>query len=363
MTGRQLVLLNPGPVNVSESVRRALIQPDLCHREEEFGRLLTETRHLLLQALQTGPGYASVILTGSGTCALEAAVVSSVSRRGRMLVIDNGVYGGRIVRIVERHRIPHQRLGSIVTEPPDLGALETALRRDRAVEVVAFVHHETSSGMLNPLPEIGRIVRRAGRTLLVDAISSLGAEEIAWERDGVDLAVGVSGKCLHAFPGLSFVITRREQVARWRRIAPRSLYLSLAETLAAQERGTVPFTPAVQLFFAFRQALRELRVETLDGRIARYRRRARILRDGFARIGLESLLSPALQSNVLTALRLPRRMTYARLHDALKARGFVIYAGQGALAKTIFRIAHMGEAPEAAWPRLVCMLEEVLARR
>ncbi len=360
MRFRQPVLLNPGPVNVSKGVRRALIQPDLCHREEEFGRLLTETRRLLLDVLGTGRHFTAAILTGSGTCALEAAVASSVSARGKLLVIDNGVYGDRIARIAERHRIRHSRVRSAVTEPPDLDALERALRRDRAIEVVAFVHHETSSGMLNPMPEIGRIVKRAGRVLLVDAISSLGAEAMEWGRNGVDIAVGVSGKCLHGFPGLGFVILRHDQIARIQAVAPRSLYLHLADTLAAQEAGSVPFTPAVQVYFAFRQALRELERETLAGRIVRYHRRAMLLRQGFARLGLEPLIDPSLQSNVLTALRLPRGMSYTRLHDALKARGFIIYAGQGVLAQTIFRIAHMGEAPEATWPRLVRTLQEVI---
>lgn len=354
------ILLNPGPVNISERVRRALLGADICHREAEFSRLMASIRSRLAAAFAPS-GYTAVLITGSGTAALEAAVTSSVEAGRAMLVIVNGVYGERIARMGILNGIRVAAVTGEWTEPPDLGRVEAELRSDPGIQVVAMVHHETTTGLLNPVREVGRLAREAGKTFLVDSISGLGGEALDLDASGVDLCVGTANKCIQGVPGLSFVLVRHEEMARLASIPPRSVYLSLPGNWEAQEKGEPLFTPAIQVGYALDEALAELLEETVQARIARYARTAALLRDGFSRLGLSFLLPPSLRSNTITALELPQGIPYVRLHDQLKARGFVIYAGQGRLASRIFRVANMGDVSLQEYGEFLAALEAALS--
>ncbi len=330
-----MILLNPGPVNVSPRVTAALGRGDLCHREPECAALLERIRGRLLEAFAPRAGFTAVLITGSGTAAVEAAVTSVCSERGRLAVVCNGIYGERIVAMAAAARIPVTRLEGAWTAPPDLAAVEAALRAPD-VEAVAVVHHETTTGLINPVAEIARRARALGKLVLVDAVSGLGGEPL--DVAGIDLVVGTGGKCIQAFPGMGFVLVRRDVLDRLAAYPRRSVYLSLATYTAS----AMPFTPAVQVAYALDEALAELLEETVAGRIARYAGAAALLRDGFGRLGLELVLPPDLRSNTITSLRFPPGRSYPELHDALKARGYVIYEGQGWFAKEAFRVANMG---------------------
>jgi 2-aminoethylphosphonate-pyruvate transaminase len=338
---RQYILLNPGPVNVSPRVQQALLRGDLCHREEEFSDLLADIRAKLLRAFAPN-GYTAVPLSGSGTLAVETMVSSALPEGRKLLVINNGVYGERMLRMAEAHRIPVVELRHGWTERPDLAQVEDTLRSDPAIGAVALVHHETTTGLLNPVAEIGSISRRAGRLLLLDAVSALAGEDLDLVRDGVDLCACTANKCVQGLPGVSFVLARNEAMSAMQEYPPRSLYLNLPTHWEAQERRSIPFTPSVQAWYALDAALDELLEETVTARVLRYRAAAQLLREGFARLGLKFLLPPEYRVNSLTSLLLPEGMTYQRLHDGLKARGFVIYEGQGKLQTGIFRVANMG---------------------
>src|SRR5207244_13282189 len=164
-----MILLNPGPVNVSPRVRAALGRADLCHREPEFGELQRSIRSRLLQAFAPGGGFTSILLTGSGTAALEAAVTSVLSDRGRLVVVVNGVYGERIAAMAAAARLPHTVVEGAWTAPPDLRAVERALAAPDT-EAVAVVHHETTTGLRNPVAEVGRLARARGKLVLVASI-------------------------------------------------------------------------------------------------------------------------------------------------------------------------------------------------
>jgi 2-aminoethylphosphonate-pyruvate transaminase len=353
-----VILLNPGPVNVSPRVAGALARGDLCHREPEFGALQASIRGRLVRAFAPGDDVTAVLLTGSGTAALEAAVTSVLSERGRLVVVSNGVYGERIAAIAAAARLPHTIVAGPWTEPPDLAAVERALDAPD-VEAVAVVHHETTTGLLNPVADVGRLARTRGKLVLVDSVSGLAGD--ALDAGVADLVVGTGGKCVQAFPGLAFVLVRRDTMRRIATHPRRSVYLSLALHHEAQERGTVPFTPAVQLAYALDEALAELLEEGVAVRIARYAAAAAFLRDGFARLGLGFVLPPQRRSNTITSLWLPPGRTYATLHDGLKARGFVIYEGQGRLAREIFRVANMGHLARTDFERFLEALGAVLA--
>ena len=355
----QHILLNPGPVNVSPRVQQALLRGDLCHREEEFSDLLVAIRTKLLQAFAPS-GYTAVPVTGSGTLAVEAMVSSALPEGKKLLVINNGVYGERMLRMAEAHRIPAVELRYDWTERPALGQIESTLRADSAIDAVALVHHETTTGLLNLVTEVGAITRRAGRRLLLDAVSSLAAEDLDLIRDGVDLCACTANKCVQGLPGVSFVLVRTDAMAAMQHYPRRSLYLHLPLHWEAQEKRSIPFTPSVQTWYALDAALDELLEETVTKRVKRHYTAAQLLRDGFARLGLKALLHAVHQSNTLTSLLLPEGMTYPRIHDGLKERGFVIYEGQGRLQTGIFRVANMGHLTLDDFRRFLAALEEVL---
>jgi 2-aminoethylphosphonate-pyruvate transaminase len=352
-----VILLNPGPVNVSPRVTAALARGDVCHREPECYELLERIRCRLLEAFAPNGGFRTVLVSGSGTAAVEAAVASVLSPAGKLVVVANGVYGERMAAMAAAHRLPHTVVGGEWTAPPDLTAVERAIR-EPGVEAVAVVHHETTTGFLTPLPEVGALARRHGKLLLVDAVSGLAGDALDLDAVGADLVAGTSGKCIQAFPGMAFVLVRTEVLERLRGHPSRSLYLSLG-TYAA---SAMPFTPAVQVAYALDEALAELLEEGVAARIRRYAAAARFLRDGFARLGLVCALPPERRSNTITSLRMPAGHTWASLHDGLRARGFVVYEGQGKLASELFRVANMGAIAQADFERFLVALGEVLGR-
>ena len=357
---QQYILLNPGPVNVSPRVRQALLRGDLCHREAEFSDLLSAVRAKLLQAFAP-EGYSAVVVSGSGTLAVEAMVSSALVEGGKLLVINNGVYGDRMRQMAEAHRIPTVELTYAWTEASNPEQIESALKDDPAIAAVALVQHETTTGLLNPVTEIGRIVRQQGRLFLLDAVSALGGEDLNVVRDSVDLCACTANKCIQGQPGVAFVLVRNEVMTAMQGYPRRSLYLHLPLHWEAQERRSIPFTPAIPAWYALDAALDELLEETPAGRVERYRRAARFLRDGFAELDLAFLLPPELQSNSLTSLVLPQGVSYPRLHDGLKQRGFVIYEGQGKLRTDIFRVANMGHLTLDDFRRFLDALTDVLS--
>jgi 2-aminoethylphosphonate-pyruvate transaminase len=347
-------------VNVSPRVSQALLRGDVCHREPEFAVLQARIRELLCRAFVPEGEYTAVLLTGSGTAALEAAVASSLSPQRKMLVLNNGVYGARLAQIATAHGLDCIELTSAWTAPPDLELLDRTLCQDPAIEVVCLVHHETTTGLLNPVAAVSEVVKKQGRVLLLDSISGLAGEEIDVAGLDVGLCVGTANKCIQGLPGVSFILVKTREMARMQTLAPRTLYFHLPMLYAHQERQSTPFTPAVQIMYAFDEALQELLEEGVGPRIARYRAAATCLRHGFDTLGLKCLLPPDLRSNSITALELPARMSYEDLHEALKARGYVIYAGQGEMAPRIFRVANMGHLTQEDFRGFLAALAAVL---
>jgi len=357
------ILLNPGPVTLSERVRGALLRPDLCHREIEFARLQDGLRAKLLAVYDLDPKvWAAVLLTGSGTAAVEAMIGSVVPHAGRALIVDNGVYGERMRRIAEIYRVDHQVIRSKWGEPIDFDAIAQALAAG-AYSHVAVVHHETTTGRLNDVARLAALCRARQVPLVLDGVSSFGAEVIEFEAWGIAACAATANKCLHGVPGTAFVIVRRGALA-CTPYTPRSVYLDLREYLARQDGQGTPFTQSVQTFYALDEALDEF--FAAGGRRARHAlfsaRQARI-RATLQALGVRPVLELEACSCVLHAFELPPGRTYDALHDALKARGFIIYAGQGALSERVFRVSAMGDITARDVERLCATLREVLAGR
>jgi 2-aminoethylphosphonate-pyruvate transaminase len=360
----RVILLNPGPVTLSERVRRALTGPDLCHREAEFSQLQETIRGGLLRVYGLAPGrWAAVLLTGSGTAAVEAMLSSLVPKDGKLLVIENGVYGERMRRIAETHGIGCVSVKHGWGEEVGLERLEAALAEADGLTHVAVVHHETTTGRLNRLDRIGAICRARGLTLLVDGVSSFGAEELDFEGWGIAACAATANKCLHGVPGTCFVIVRREALPGGD--SPlRTLYLDLPTYCREQDRGGTPFTQSVQTLYALSEALAELEEEGgWPARRERYRRLIGLVREGLAAMGIAPVLPEGASSVVLNAFRLPDGISYGELHDRLKDEGFVIYAGQGGLANSIFRVSTMGAIDHADMARFLAATGGIVARR
>jgi 2-aminoethylphosphonate-pyruvate transaminase len=355
------LLLNPGPVTLSERVRRALLEPDLCHRESEYSDLQTEIRARLLQVYGLSPDpWASVLLTGSGTAAVEAMISTLVPADGRLLVLENGVYGERMSEMARRHAIPVEALSASWEAAIDLEGLRQRLATG-AFTHLAVVHHETTTGRLNPLARVIEIAAAAGVQVLVDGVSSFGGEPIDFSHAALAAVAGTGNKCLHGIPGAAFVVTRRPALAR---AAARTLYLDLADWCRAQDQQGTPFTPSIPAYYALREALREHAEEGgVSARHARFAALAEQVAQGLAQRGIRPVLPAGESSVVLRAYFLPAGVTYSALHDHLKARGFVIYAGQARLAQTLFRISTMGALSVADMDRLLAAFSELLGIR
>jgi 2-aminoethylphosphonate-pyruvate transaminase len=350
-----MLLLNPGPVTLTERVRKSLLQPDLCHRESEFFDLQDEARRRLLSVYELDPvEWSAVLLTGSGTAAVESMVAALVPTNGRLLVVENGVYGERMAQICTLYGIAHERVIGDWMRPPDLEAI--AARLDETAQGnrfshLAVVHHETTTGRLNDLVSLGELCRARGVHMLVDGVSSFGAEALDFGDAAIAAVAATANKCLHGVPGASYVVVRRSALAK---AASRTYYLDLGRLASLQDRRGTPFTPAVHAYYALVEALREFAEQ--GGRAARYAHYAALagqVRAGLAALGIEEAIPEAQSSVVLRAYRLPPGLSYAALHDSLKADGFVIYAGQGDLSKTLFRISTMGNLTSADIGRML----------
>ena len=354
--------MNPGPVNLSERVRKALLRPDLCHREPEFSALQDQIRQNLIAIYGlTTTDWTAILLTGSGTAAIEAMLTSCVPAHGKVLIIENGIYGERMTRIADTYHIDHVVIRHDWGEAVNLKQLEDELQYHKELTHVAVVHHETTTGCLNNLAATANLCKSYNVTLLIDGVSSFGAEDIEFEEWNVAACAATANKCLHAVPGTSFVIVNRNALEIMQGTPARTVYLDLVSYLKNQDAGGTPFTQSIQTFYALDEALNELKES--GGQKQRkqdYLDRMEIVREGLIHLGIQPLLKQEVCSCVLNAFYLPDGLTYKDLHDQLKEAGFVIYAGQGGLAKQIFRVSIMGEMTREDIHRFVEKIRNII---
>lgn len=351
-----MILLNPGPVTLTPHVRQAMQGPDLCHREPEFAELCLRIIDRLGQVYPAAD-YRPVLLSGSGSAAVEAMLASFAPRSGGTLVAANGVYGERMATMLNLQGKPVVSVAGTWTEAIDIAALESALDAHPEITHLATVHHETTTGRLNDLEPIVGLCRRRGLKLLLDAVSSFAGEAIPVAAPLLAVAA-TANKCLHGVPGVSLVLVA--EAALEEPSQSPCLYFDLHRYAKEQRKGFSPFTMAVQSCYALDAALEEFLAEGgVAARNQRYRQRSLAVRNKLVALGCQPLLEESANSSMLTAYQLPAQ-GYASLHDRLKEAGFIIYAGQGELARTIFRIATMGAISDADLQRLLDTLEAIL---
>ncbi len=353
---RRTILLNPGPVTLTERVRGSLLREDLCHREPEFAELVLDIKRRLLRVYpEAERDYDAILMTGSGTCAVEAMISSFVPRGGRVLVIANGIYGERMAAMVE---VQGKQLELVRSEWPEAMNVEEVDRRlaaDSSITHVLAVHNETTTGRLNDLPALARVLKKHNRRLLLDSVSSFAGEEIRFADWNLDALCAVANKCIHGVPGICFVIARRDLLEGGRSGAA-SVYLDLYRYYKEQKSGYSPFTQATHVCVALQEALAELEASGgWKARWERYRYLSRTIRAELDRIGIRRFLPEDAYCDVISSFHLPQGVAYQELHDLLKKAGFVIYAGQAGLYHSIFRIANMGAITDADLKRLIAV--------
>jgi 2-aminoethylphosphonate-pyruvate transaminase len=355
-------LFNPGPVVTSAGVKAALVHYDVCHRDEDYSGVVRRLQQKLRPVFGASEEHEMLLLTGSGTAAMEMAVASVVPEGKKILTVSNGAFGERLGEIARLHRIPHVSLACPWGTLPDPAALEAMLIADPEIAVVAMIHHETSIGVVNPVGAVGRICRARSVTLVVDAVSSLGAEDLDVVRDNIDVCLSSANKCLHSVSGVSFVCVAPQVWPRIADIPPRVYYLDLKRYRRyLTEVAQTPFTPAVSSFFALEKALDELFEQGgVQARRETYRRRNLLIRRVLTDLGFQSFTNTGRESHTIFTARVPSFVEIDALYARMKDRGFIIYRCKGALGEHHVQIANMGELPDATIDAFLgAMAEEV----
>lgn len=336
-----MIIFSPGPSNISERVRQALLAPDICHRDEEFTELLASVRRRILDVadVAANPDYAAVVLGGSGSVAIES-IVAAARPSGKMLVVSNGPYGERAAAMGRYHGVDVHEWKLSWGEEVVPARLDAELAASGA-GTLYLVHHETATGRLNDLRALAGVGKAHGCLVLADTVSSIAGEPLDVAGCKLDAVIGSANKCIRGVPGAAFVVASRsflEVAARQR----ADHYSNLGAHFAAEERGETPFTPPVQSIYAFHEALGETLDEGVPRRIAHYRALMELIQQRLTAMGVRFLLPAAAYGRTLISCEIPSGHDYTSLHRAMKQQGFVIYAAQGALKSRAFRLGLIG---------------------
>ena len=356
------ILLTPGPLSTSKGVRNALLR-DWCTWDDDYNLDVVQNIRRRLVELATAKidEYTTVLMQGSGSFAVEATLGTAVPRNGKLLILTNGAYGDRMVKMAKVLGISHTAIDFGEVSAPTAADLDTALTADPAITHVAFVHCETTTGMLNPLNELAEVTKRHGKILIVDAMSSFVGMPMDVGEISIDYLVTSSNKCIQGVPGFGIVIAKRATLERTEGNV-RSLCMDLYDQWRVMDKsGKWRYTSPTHVVRAFYQALNELEAEGgVTARYARYSEIHRILVNGMRSLGFETLLSDNLQSPIITSFLYPNEnFDFTAFYEAVKARGFVLYPGKISAADT-FRIGNIGEVYPDDMKRLIEVVEEVV---
>ncbi|WP_338887071.1 2-aminoethylphosphonate--pyruvate transaminase [Aeromonas rivipollensis] len=356
------LLLTPGPLSTTATVRAAMLQ-DSCTWDADYNLGVVEPIRRELVRLATGPEYESdysaVLLQGSGSYVVESVLGSAIGADECLLIINNGAYGARMGEMARCLSLRHHELDCGETTRPEPAAIDAMLVRHPEITHLAMVHCETTTGMLNPLEEVAELCQRRGIRLIVDAMSSFGGIPIDMGRLGIEFLISSANKCIQGVPGFGFVIARRAALTACAgRARSVSLDLHAQWQTMEQQGGKWRFTSPTHTVLAFAQALRELEEEGgIAARHQRYSENQRILVAGMAELGFAPLLPEQWQSPIITAFYSPAHPDYrfADFYQRLKEQGFVIYPGKVSQADC-FRIGNIGDVtPERVRALLAAM--------
>lgn len=365
-TDKPPLLLTPGPLTTAVETRRAMLR-DWGSRDRDFIALNARVRAHLVEIANGGETHAAVPLQGSGTFIVEAALCTLVPHRdasdARLLICVNGAYGRRMAQICEVAGRAHTTLEVGEDTPIDPAAVAAALAADSGLSHVALVHCETTTGLLNPVPEIAAVVAAAGREFILDSMSAFGALAVDVQADRIACVMASSNKCLEGPPGFGYAVVRADLLAAARGNA-HSLSLDLeAQWRAMEGNGQWRFTPPTHVIAAFDAAVAAWVIEGgQPGRLARYSENCETLVAAMRGAGLETYLPDALQAPIIVTFHAPADPAYdfAAFYDRLLARGYAIYPGKLTEAET-FRIGCIGQVTAADMSGVAAAVGEELA--
>ena len=336
-------LRTPGPTPIPQAVRDAQSMQMVDHRGTEFAELLRETSSGLAELIGTRGDV--VLLTGSGSGALEAAVVNTLSPGDRVLSVNIGSFGDRFAKIASAFGADVDPLPFEWGTAADPETVRERLATGDSYRAVLVTHNETSTGVANPLEEIARVVRAApgDPLLLVDGISGLGAMPFEMDAWGVDLVVSASQKAWMASPGIAIAALGERAVAAGETARMPSFYWDFAEAREWSSRGQTPWTPAISVLYGLRIGVQRLRAEGRERTWARHAAISAGVAAGLESLGLRLVAAPKDRSATVTAAWVPDGVEWAPFNTAMRGRGLVVAGGQGKWAGKILRFGHMGD--------------------
>jgi aspartate aminotransferase-like enzyme len=352
----------PGPTALPPTVMAAGGRQMINHRGPEFAALMERIVRRMRPFFDTRAEI--VLLTAAGTGALEAAVVNVLSPGDRVLSVTVGVFGDRFARVAEVYGADVRRLEVEWGRAADPTAVRAALVEEPHVKAVLLTHNETSTGVMNPIPELAATVHEIApdALILVDAISALGAVPFAMDAWGLDLVVTGSQKAWMAAPGMAFAAASERAWKAMETARMPRFYLDLRRARESALSGQTPWTPAVAVVYQVDEGLRLMEEETPAGVFARHAACAAATRAGVEALGFSLLADPAHASQTVTAARVPDDLDWKAFNGEVARRGLVLAGGQGKLKGRIFRVGHLGSVEVEEILGVIAVMEEASRR-
>uniref|UniRef100_A0A6A7G1T5 Alanine--glyoxylate aminotransferase n=2 Tax=Hirondellea gigas TaxID=1518452 RepID=A0A6A7G1T5_9CRUS len=357
------LLFTPGPLTTSYTVKAAALH-DYGSRDQKFMDVISEVKSGLLSLANVSDSdFACVLMQGSGTYSVESMLTSVVPRNGCVLLLINGAYGHRAAKILKYAGIDFEVLVFPENEIPNLDMIDQTLKSTPKITDVFVVHSETTSGIINPIDKIGKVVKKHSKTYLIDAMSSFGAINIDFQRANIDYLVSSANKCIEGIPGFAFCIARKE-VFKLSEGNARSFSLDLFDQDSASNKtGQFRFTPPTHALLAFRQALKEIKAEGgVEGRFSRYKENRDLCISRMKEIGFEPYLDADDESSgcIITSFRYPKseNWNFQSFYEKLSEQNMLIYPGKVSNADC-FRIGHIGRITPNDTAKLLDTIEDI----
>ena len=343
------ILLNPGPSTTTDTVKLAQVVPDICPREKEFGSIMAPMRDDLVRIVHGDTDdYTAVLFCGSGTICIDVTLNSLLDKEKKAFVINNGSYSQRAIDVCKAYKLPLIELKQPINQKPDLGAVEEVLKNNKDIGYVYITYHETGTGLLNPVKEVGALAHKYGAFLITDTTSAYAMIPINVYEENIDFCMASAQKGIQGMTGLSYVVGKRNIIEKSKDFPMRSYYCNLYMQYDFFERtGEMHFTPPVQTIYAARQALVEYWNEGEENKWKRHTRIMDAIRAGVDRLGFREALDRDVQSGLVSAICYPSdpNWDFDRIHDYCYERGFTIYPGK-IESKGTFRLCALGSIDE-----------------
>ncbi len=360
---KRKILLNPGPATTTKTVKMAQIVPDICPREKEFAGMMKQMREDLVKIVHGDlEKYTSVLFCGSGTINIDVCLNSLLPQGKKVLVANNGAYSSRAVEVCQHYGLEHIDLKLPIDKPIDVKAVEKALKENPDVALVYITHHETGTGVLNPIREIGEVAHKVGAILVVDTTSSYAMIPIDIEKDNVDFCMASAQKGIMAMSGLSYVVGNKAIIEKSKEYPKRSYYCNLYLQYEYFEKtGEMHFTPPVQTIYAAKQALIEYFNEGEQNKWARHLRVFNAIHKGLEELGFKCVIKKEYQSGLVVSVLYPNdaNWDFEKVHDYCYKKGFTIYPGKISTTNT-FRLCALGAIDQKDIAKFFKVLKKAL---